>query len=107
MRSEDDCELFRPGAGRGACLGAANAGRTGNECRTSCRSVGNCHVCDAPAQHSQGEECMARLVIVSNRVPPPRARSDLAGGLAVALREAIAQYETLWFGWSGQITDQP
>jgi trehalose 6-phosphate synthase len=50
---------------------------------------------------------MARLVIVSNRVPPPRARSDLAGGLAVALREAITQYETLWFGWSGQITDQP
>jgi trehalose 6-phosphate synthase len=50
---------------------------------------------------------MARLVIVSNRVPPPRARSDLAGGLAVALRDAIAQYETLWFGWSGQIAAQP
>jgi trehalose 6-phosphate synthase len=50
---------------------------------------------------------VARLVIVSNRVPPPRARSDLAGGLAVALREAIAHYEGLWFGWSGQITAQP
>lgn len=50
---------------------------------------------------------MARLVIVSNRVPPPRARSELVGGLAVALRDAISHYETLWFGWSGQITDQP
>lgn len=50
---------------------------------------------------------MARLVIVSNRVPPPRARSDLAGGLAIALREAIAKYETLWFGWSGQISAAP
>jgi trehalose 6-phosphate synthase len=44
---------------------------------------------------------MARLVIVSNRVPPPRERATLAGGLAVALREAIQGRETLWFGWSG------
>jgi trehalose 6-phosphate synthase len=44
---------------------------------------------------------MGRLVIVSNRVPPPRERSQLAGGLAVALRDAIAGRETLWFGWSG------
>jgi trehalose 6-phosphate synthase len=44
---------------------------------------------------------MSRLVIVSNRVPPPRERGHLAGGLAVALREAIAGREALWFGWSG------
>jgi len=44
---------------------------------------------------------MARLVIVSNRTPPPRERSPLAGGLAVGLRDAIAGRETLWFGWSG------
>jgi trehalose 6-phosphate synthase len=47
---------------------------------------------------------MSRLVIVSNRVPPPRERSQLAGGLAVALRDAVAGRETLWFGWSGELS---
>ena len=44
---------------------------------------------------------MSRLVIVSNRVPTLRERGNLAGGLAVALREALAGREALWFGWSG------
>ncbi|HET9018511.1 MAG TPA: trehalose-6-phosphate synthase, partial [Acetobacteraceae bacterium] len=44
---------------------------------------------------------MSRLVIVSNRVPTLRERGQLAGGLAVALREALAGREALWFGWSG------
>ena len=47
---------------------------------------------------------MTRLVIVSNRVPSPRERGQMAGGLAVALRDAIAGQETLWFGWSGACT---
>jgi trehalose 6-phosphate synthase len=47
---------------------------------------------------------MSRLVIVSNRVPPPRERSQLAGGLAVALRDAVTGRETLWFGWSGELS---
>ena len=47
---------------------------------------------------------MARLVIVSNRVPSPRERGPLAGGLAVALKDAIQHRETLWFGWSGKTT---
>ncbi len=47
---------------------------------------------------------MNRLVIVSNRVPAPRERGQLAGGLAVALRDAIAGRETLWCGWSGVTT---
>ena len=47
-----------------------------------------------------------RLVIVSNRVPAPRERSQLAGGLAVALRDAIQGREVLWFGWSGGIAAQ-
>jgi len=45
---------------------------------------------------------MARLVIVSNRVPAVRGKKQLAGGLAVALKDAIAARETLWFGWSGR-----
>jgi trehalose 6-phosphate synthase len=50
---------------------------------------------------------LARLVIVSNRVPPPRARGVQAGGLAVALKDALGRREVLWFGWSGQTSDDP
>ena len=45
---------------------------------------------------------MGRLVIVSNRVPAVRDRAQPAGGLAVALRDAVQGQECLWFGWSGQ-----
>ena len=48
-----------------------------------------------------GGRIVSRLVIVSNRMPPPRERSQLAGGLAVGLHEAIQGRDTLWFGWSG------
>jgi len=44
---------------------------------------------------------MSRLVVVANRVPDPRERGATAGGLAVALKDALARRDTLWFGWSG------
>lgn len=44
---------------------------------------------------------MSRLVVVANRVPDPRERGATAGGLAVALKDAVARREALWFGWSG------
>jgi len=45
---------------------------------------------------------LPRLVIVSNRVPPPRTKGAAsAGGLAVALQSFVAP-GTLWFGWSGR-----
>jgi len=52
---------------------------------------------------------VARLVIVSNRVAVPAEGSGAvaAGGLAVAVKEAFTAYEGLWFGWSGNIVDQP
>lgn len=52
---------------------------------------------------------MARLVIVSNRVAVPAEGTGAvaAGGLAVAVKEAFTAYEGLWFGWSGNIVDQP
>lgn len=50
---------------------------------------------------------MARLVIVSNRVAMPRERAARAGGLAVALRESLQQHGGLWFGWSGEVSDDP
>ncbi len=49
---------------------------------------------------------MARLVIVSNRVPIPKARSASAGGLAVALRDLLMP-GTMWFGWSGRLVAEP
>jgi trehalose 6-phosphate synthase len=49
---------------------------------------------------------MARLVIVSNRVPIPKARGTQAGGLAVALRDLLMP-GTMWFGWSGRLTAEP
>jgi trehalose 6-phosphate synthase len=44
---------------------------------------------------------MGRLVVVSNRVPLPSERGAKAGGLAVAIADAL-QPGSLWFGWSGR-----
>ncbi len=44
---------------------------------------------------------MARLVVVSNRVPLPSERGAKAGGLAVALKDALLP-GSMWFGWSGR-----
>lgn len=47
-----------------------------------------------------------RLVVVSNRVTvPERNEKATAGGLAVALREALETHGGLWFGWSGKTGD--
>ena len=43
---------------------------------------------------------MGRLVVVSNRVTLPD--ESRAGGLAIALRAALAERGGLWFGWSGK-----
>jgi trehalose 6-phosphate synthase len=47
---------------------------------------------------------MSRLVVVSNRVSDPRKPG--AGGLAVALGEALKASGGLWFGWSGKVLDE-
>ena len=46
---------------------------------------------------------MSRLVVVSNRVADPRKTA--AGGLAVALGDALSSNGGLWFGWSGNIVE--
>ena len=46
---------------------------------------------------------MGRLVVVSNRVADPRKTA--AGGLAVALGDALAASGGLWFGWSGRVVE--
>lgn len=49
---------------------------------------------------------MARLVIVSNRLPLPTERGPRAGGLAVALADALRP-GAMWFGWSGRRVETP
>jgi trehalose 6-phosphate synthase len=44
-----------------------------------------------------------RLVVVSNRVGDPRKAA--AGGLAVALGDALSKSGGLWFGWSGKTVE--
>lgn len=47
---------------------------------------------------------MSRLVVVSNRVAVPKARgvAGAQGGLAGALNAALKDRGGVWFGWSGQ-----
>ena len=51
---------------------------------------------------------MSRLIVISNRVSAPKANSAAGsqGGLAVALAAALREYRGLWFGWSGNKTDE-
>ncbi len=51
---------------------------------------------------------MSRLVVISNRVAVPKARgaAGAQGGLAGALNSALKERGGIWFGWSGQETDE-
>jgi len=46
---------------------------------------------------------MSRLVVISNRVADPRKTA--AGGLAVALGDALSANGGVWFGWSGTVVE--
>ncbi len=48
---------------------------------------------------------MGRLVIVSNRVGSSLKGNE--GGLATAMLAAFDRREVIWFGWSGEVTDEP
>jgi trehalose 6-phosphate synthase len=50
---------------------------------------------------------LARLVIVSNRLTLPGDGQTRAGGLAVAMREALRERGGIWFGWSGDVVETP
>jgi trehalose 6-phosphate synthase len=50
---------------------------------------------------------VSRLIIVSNRVSAPTAsNAGNQGGLAVALSSALKENRGIWFGWSGETTEQ-
>ena len=46
---------------------------------------------------------MSRLIVISNRVS---AGGGAQGGLAVALAAALREMGGIWFGWSGEVTDE-
>ncbi len=46
---------------------------------------------------------MNRLVVVSNRVAVATDTKARAGGLAVALQDALQEHGGVWFGWSGKV----
>ena len=50
---------------------------------------------------------MSRLVVVSNRVAPIQEGEPTTGGLAAGVMDALRQKGGLWFGWSGDVSDQP
>jgi trehalose 6-phosphate synthase len=47
---------------------------------------------------------VSRLVAVSNRIPKPGERYT-AGGLAVAVRNALEKKGGVWLGWSGEVSE--
>jgi len=49
---------------------------------------------------------MSRLIVISNRVSAPKGQSGAQGGLAVAFQAALRQYRGIWFGWSGELTEE-
>ena len=48
---------------------------------------------------------MSRLVVVSNRVAPITEGEPAAGGLAVGVLDALRAEGGLWFGWSGEVSN--
>ncbi len=48
---------------------------------------------------------MPRLFVISNRVAVPSGQASNAGGLAVALQEALQRFGGVWFGWSGEVIE--
>jgi trehalose 6-phosphate synthase len=51
---------------------------------------------------------VSRLVVISNRVSVPKGRegNGAQGGLAPALEAALRESRGIWFGWSGEKTDE-
>ena len=47
---------------------------------------------------------MGRLIAVSNRIPKPNERYS-AGGLSVAVRNALEHQGGIWLGWSGEVSE--
>ncbi|RDC59610.1 Alpha,alpha-trehalose-phosphate synthase (UDP-forming) [Alteripontixanthobacter maritimus] len=51
---------------------------------------------------------LSRLVVISNRVAVPKARgvAGAQGGLSGALNSTLKKHGGIWFGWSGEASEQ-
>ena len=50
---------------------------------------------------------MSRLIVVSNRISPPAPEgASSQGGLAMAISAALRESSGIWFGWSGNATEE-
>ena len=45
---------------------------------------------------------MSKLIVLSNRVSLPNPDKSTAGGLAVALQDALSDIGGIWLGWNGE-----
>jgi len=45
---------------------------------------------------------MSKLIILSNRVTIPNGQKTTAGGLAVAIQDALDDIGGIWLGWNGE-----
>lgn len=53
------------------------------------------------------QHTLNRLIVISNRVQPPSEEANAnQGGLAVALSAALRESNGIWFGWSGEETEE-
>lgn len=59
---------------------------------------------EPPKEHESRSGESGRLIVVSNRVADPESTVK-AGGLAVALKDALSDVGGVWFGWNGNTTD--
>lgn len=48
---------------------------------------------------------MSKLIILSNRVSIPDAQKASAGGLAVAIQDALDEVGGIWLGWNGETVE--
>lgn len=65
------------------------------------------HLTKSREHHGVGEKRkMARLIVVSNRVPSG-GDGTCSGGLAVALESVFEECGGIWLGWSGKVVDEP
>lgn len=48
---------------------------------------------------------MPKLIILSNRVGLPNSDKPVAGGLAIALKNALQENGGIWLGWNGEISN--
>src|SRR3954468_19689766 len=48
---------------------------------------------------------LSRLIVISNRVAPITEGEPTAGGLAAGVLDALKQQGGIWFGWSGEVSD--